>query len=206
MSDSKRINIKKIMKDIRNVYTEWGHLRYVVEVDASSLDHARQAGYLAELQGCSQGLIAAAFLHDIGHLLLKEDDETRLKSDQGHGRVGYEYLKKQGFPPIVTDSIRLHVPAKRYLCGSDKTYYDKLLTDSKRSLVLQGGPMSPAECEDFIALPYALGGVQVRRFDDQAKRPTIDIPKLPPPEHYFEIIEAVLLRTNEAIHLKLPTG
>ena len=44
-----------------------------------------------------------------------------------------------------------------------------LVADSVRSLALQGGPMSPAECEAFLALPHAQDALRLRIWDDHAK-------------------------------------
>ena len=55
---------------------------------------------------------------------------------------------------ILTKLVRLHVPAKRYLCAVDPEYWEGLSDVSKRSLKVQGGPLSPAEAAEFAALPY----------------------------------------------------
>lgn len=181
----------QVILKVEKIYREQGHIRYVQEVDASSLDHARQCGHLAEQQGAPKELVAAAFLHDIGHLLLKEDDETRLKKDQGHESCGANWLSQHGFPRSVVEPVRLHVPAKRYLCGVDRGYYDKLLMDSKLSLKLQGGPMTGPEVCEFCTKPYALGGVQVRLWDDKGKQPASEVHP-PSLEHFLEVCLEVL--------------
>jgi predicted HD phosphohydrolase len=61
------------------------------------------------------------------------------------------------------------VDAKRYLCATRAGYYDALSVDSKRSLVLQGGPFAPAQAAEFIAQPFAQDAVDVRLWDDLAK-------------------------------------
>ena len=43
---------------------------------------------------------------------------------------------------VVTECVRLHVAAKRYLCATDPTYFGKLSPASVHTLSLQGGPMS----------------------------------------------------------------
>ena len=69
--------------------------------------------------------------------------------------------------------------AKRYLCAVEPGYYERLSSASKLSIALQGGPMSEAEAAAFAAEPYAAKAVQLRRWDEAAKRedaatPTLD--------------------------------
>jgi predicted HD phosphohydrolase len=117
--------------------------------------HALQSAWLAERQGCPPALIAASLMHDIGHLVhnLGEDPAARGVDDQ-HEDLGTAFLAKW-FGPEVTEPVRLHVAAKRYLCATEADYFGRLSPDSVRSLALQGGPMSAAEVAAFRALPQA---------------------------------------------------
>ena len=63
------------------------------------------------------------------------------REDQNHEEVGADYLEPF-FVEAVTTPIRLHVPAKRYLCTTDASYYDGLSEASKRSFQVQGGTLS----------------------------------------------------------------
>jgi gamma-butyrobetaine dioxygenase len=73
--------------------------------------------------------------------------------------------------------VRLHVPAKRYLCAVDAGYFGLLSTESVRTLSLQGGPMTTAEVAAFEALPFSRDAVAVRRWDDRAKDTVITPPR-----------------------------
>ncbi|MFL5284622.1 MAG: phosphonate degradation HD-domain oxygenase [Rhodopila sp.] len=131
--------------------------------------HALQAALLAEQSGCDSALITAALLHDIGHMVhdLGEDPASEGIDDR-HEQLGQAFLA-QYFGPDVTEPVRLHVAAKRYLCGVEPDSFARLSDDSIRSLALQGGPMSKEEAEAFAALPGATAAVQLRRFDEAAK-------------------------------------
>jgi [1-hydroxy-2-(trimethylamino)ethyl]phosphonate dioxygenase len=131
--------------------------------------HALQAACLAEQAGCTSALITAALLHDIGHMVhdLGEDPAAAGVDDQ-HEALGEAFLARY-FGPDVTEPVRLHVAAKRYLCGVEPDYFAKLSDDSIRSLTLQGGRMSPEEASAFAALPGAQDAVQLRRFDEGSK-------------------------------------
>src|SRR5215470_18576724 len=61
---------------ILELYLRRGTRRYQESV--SQLDHALQAAALAEREGASPALIAAALLHDVGHLL-EDDEESALR-------------------------------------------------------------------------------------------------------------------------------
>ena len=129
--------------------------------------HMRQAGALAEAAGAAAPLVAAALLHDIGHL--------RQETDTRHGEAGARWLG-QWFGEAVTEPVRLHVAAKRYLCTAEPSYFSLLSRASVYTLSVQGGPMSEAEAREFETLPYAADAVRVRRWDDQAKDPSAPVP------------------------------
>jgi gamma-butyrobetaine dioxygenase len=131
-------------------------------------EHMLQAGALAGAAGADGALVAAALLHDIGHLLGAEEDR--------HGAAGANWLS-QWFGDAVTEPVRLHVPAKRYLCAADAGYFGLLSAESVRTLSLQGGPMTAAEVAAFEALPHYRDAVSVRRWDDQAKDPAVTAPR-----------------------------
>ena len=65
--------------------------------------------------------------------------------------------------------MRLHVPAKRYLCATDAGYFGMLSPASVHTLGLQGGPMTAQEIALFEKEPYHREAVRVRRWDDQGK-------------------------------------
>jgi gamma-butyrobetaine dioxygenase len=109
--------------------------------------------------------------------------------DNRHGARGAAWLA-QWFPPAVTEPVRLHVAAKRYLCVTEPGYYGLLSLESVRTLVLQGGPMTPEQAAAFGALPFARDAVAVRRWDDEAKDPAVT----PPAFAYFEPLLSDLLR------------
>src|SRR5215475_12085762 len=111
----------------------------------SQLQHALQCAQLAREHGCTDALVAAALLHDIGRLIEPEGNEGELRGiDAHHEKIGSKALSAV-FPPAVTEPIRLHVAAKRYLCATDTDYTARLSEASILSLHVQGGAMSAAE-------------------------------------------------------------
>lgn len=175
--------IDQIMNTLRSL----GEQRYGRE-NVSQLAHALQSATLAEEGGATSALITASLLHDMGHLVDKRFELGQDKEiDRHHEDIGAAYLSAW-FPEEVTIPIRLHVPAKRYLCAVDGGYFDDLSDASVRSLELQGGAFTPAEAEAFISQPHAEDAVRLRRWDDLAKVPDQKTPGL---EHFQTHVEQV---------------
>jgi len=158
--------------------------------DVTQLDHALQAAALARQDGADEALVAAALLHDVGQLI----DEAgwaaeRHGTDARHEIVGAEWLADR-FPPAVTEPIRLHVAAKRYLCATEPDYAARLSRASILSMAVQGGPMSAGEVARFEAEPFFADGVRLRRFDDTAKMADAPVADL---ASYRPLLERLML-------------
>src|SRR5262249_29768275 len=151
--------------------------------------HALQAAWLAEKAGGSAALITVSVLHDIGHMVhdLGEDPASEGIDDK-HEELGEAWLARW-FGPDVTEPVRLHVAAKRYLCAAEPNYFTKLSSDSVRSLALQRGRMSESEMAKYRANPHAKAATALRRFDEGAKVKCLETP---PVEYFFPYINACL--------------
>lgn len=159
---------KEIVADILHLFKERGHSEYGGEA-VTQLEHALQTASLAVKENSSSHLITAALLHDIGHLLHDLPDDAPLNGvDDVHENKAAVYLRKY-FPEEVTEPVRLHVEAKRYLSTTDSTYYDLLSEPSKQSLALQGGLMSQDELALFERNSFFSDATKLRKWDDQAK-------------------------------------
>jgi len=144
----------------------------------SITEHGLQAAWFARLESAPEPLVIAALLHDIGHLLeAVPDDLAEWTSDARHEEVGARWLAER-FRPEVSEPVRLHVPAKRYLCATDADYLRQLSSASVHTLKLQGGPMSTEEARAFEHEPYYREAVRVRRWDDQGKVAGLSTPPL----------------------------
>jgi len=140
------------------------------------LQHALQTAWLAERGGASSALVSACLLHDLGHLL---DDAPPRQSEQhvSHGpRAAARLAELFGAP--VTDPIRLHVDAKRYLCYAHPGYVHNLSPYAARSLERQGGAFTPDAARAFMRESHAVDAVNLRLWDDQAQSSTLDTPSL----------------------------
>jgi [1-hydroxy-2-(trimethylamino)ethyl]phosphonate dioxygenase len=178
-----------ITQQIVALFNERGSSQYGSEA-VTQLQHGLQAAALATAAGAGPTLIAAALLHDVGHLLhdLPEDAPDHGIDDR-HEVLGQKWLE-QHFAPSVTEPVRLHVDAKRYLCAVEPGYLAKLSEPSRQSLALQGGPMSESEAAEFRALPHAEDAVRLRWWDDLAKDPH---KQTPPVEAFADVIDEALL-------------
>jgi phosphonate degradation associated HDIG domain protein len=144
----------------------------------TQLEHALQCARLAEAEGAAEPLVAAALLHDIGHLVNDcGDTPTAQGIDDRHQFHGARWLRTL-FGREVTEPVRLHVAAKRWLCAMRPGYLEALSADSQRSLVLQGGPFDTAEAEAFSQTPFAADAVRLRLWDDAAKVAGLPTPTL----------------------------
>jgi [1-hydroxy-2-(trimethylamino)ethyl]phosphonate dioxygenase len=102
----------------------------------SVTEHGLQAAWFAQQERAPDSLVVAALLHDIGHLI--EDVPEALSdwtADARHEQVGGRWLA-QRFPAAVSEPVRLHVPAKRYLCATDAQYLARLSPASVHTLKL----------------------------------------------------------------------
>lgn len=159
--------------------------------------HMLQTADLAEKEDAPPGLVVAALLHDIGHFgtdypLDFEDARhaamLAIELDHCHEEVGAALLEPY-YGPEVTEPVRLHVPAKRYLCGVDADYYNGLSETTRHTLRLQGGPMTPAESETFASQPFAEHAARLRRWDDLAMIAEREVPDF---DHYRGLLSSTM--------------
>lgn len=175
-----------IVDEIMELFARHGALAYHGE-SVSQTEHALQAADLARRDGASNGLIVAALLHDIGHLLDGQDEDlTERGIDGRHEMAGCAWLTKH-FGTEVTEPIRLHVDAKRYLCTVNPDYVAGLSAASCSSLSLQGGLMNPDERLRFENNLFRHDAVRLRYWDDTAKVRGLKVPSL---DYYRNHLEA----------------
>ena len=155
-------------QDLIALYERLGHLEYAGE-GVTQWQHAWQCAQLARRAQATPELQAAAWLHDLGHLL---DDETGTPTLRGHDdrhEARAAALLEPLFGPAVAQPVALHVQAKRYLVATMAGYGARLSEDSERSLALQGGPMRADEIEAWRHQPHAHDAMRLRVWDDRAK-------------------------------------
>jgi phosphonate degradation associated HDIG domain protein len=179
-----------LTEEILGIFQARGSAAYFGEC-VSTTEHALQAAHFAQADGAAPSLILAALLHDVGHLI--EDvpaDIADWVTDRGHERVGSDWLA-QRFAPEVSEPVRLHVAAKRYLCATDSQYLAKLSAASVVTLKLQGGPMSAGEAAGFESERFHKDAVRVRRWDDRGKLAGLATASV---ADYRELIEGLAVR------------
>jgi [1-hydroxy-2-(trimethylamino)ethyl]phosphonate dioxygenase len=176
------------MQSLFDLFEMHGQRLYFGEA-ISELEHALQAAKLAEDDGAPDSLIVAALLHDVGHLLHGMGEHVADDGiDARHEEAGCAWLSKN-FGPTVTEPIRLHVAAKRYLCAVDSSYSANLSPASQLSLRLQGGAMTADEAKAFEQNPHYHDAVRLRHYDDQAKVVGLVVPEL---GHYRERLQRMM--------------
>ena len=156
-----------IIEHLTDIFERRGAEAYLGE-DVTVAEHMLQCAALAQAEGAAPTLVIAALLHDVGHFAGEFEFSLQDTVDHKHDVLGAAVLEGY-FPPEITEAVRLHVAAKRYLCATRDDYYDKLSAASKHSLALQGGPMSEADVDRFRTQPHHAEAVSVRLWDDAAK-------------------------------------
>ena len=150
--------------------------------------HMVQTAACAVADQATDTLVAAALLHDIGHF----HNDLPYRFDEGidncHEKAGADFLG-EFFPDAVTEPIRLHVPAKRYLCAVDADYFSHLSPASVMTLEVQGGPMNSDEVAAFEQNPWHEDAVRLRRYDDDGKVAGLKIESV---EYYRPLLTSLL--------------
>jgi phosphonate degradation associated HDIG domain protein len=148
-------------------------------------EHGLQAAYFAQQCAAPPALIVAALLHDVGHLLEMVPDElSDWTTDAHHEALGARWLA-QCLPAAVSEPVRLHVAAKRYLCATDPSYMTRLSSASVHTLKLQGGAMTASQVAQFESEPYFGDAVRVRHWDDDGKVAGL---KTPPLSEFLQLL------------------
>ncbi len=183
----------KIISEILYLYLHTGEQRFE-ETGVTHLRHGEQSAYLASQANASDELIIASLMHDIGHLL----DPTHIPFhyngiDRQHEIIGAGYLRRL-FPLGVSEPVRLHVLAKRYLYSIEEGYTGRFKQDAQVSLQVQGGKMTADELKEFKRQEYCTDAVQLRKWDDEASH-YLDYP-IPPITSYRPLIEKLLRKSR----------
>lgn len=165
-----------VVDEILALFEARGGADYSIECVSQS-EHALQTARTAVLAGGSEPLITAALLHDVGHLLADLDEGALAAHglDGRHEARGAAFLKRF-FRPEVARPVALHVTAKRYLCLVEPVYAEGFSPASARSLVLQGGPLDAGQARAFERRAGWRDAVALRRWDDAAKVPGLEVP------------------------------
>lgn len=184
-SELTRANIVDFILDL---FARRGAEEYMGE-SVSMSQHMEQTAACATADGASDELVIAALLHDIGHFVGGFPIDALEKGiDNCHQDAGASFLAPF-FPASITEPVRLHVNAKKYLCTVDQNYINRLSAASIESLSVQGGSMSSVEVQAFESNPYHPSALKVRHYDDDGKVVGLAIK---PIKEYRTRIEALL--------------
>ncbi|MFH5228307.1 HD domain-containing protein [Antrihabitans spumae] len=182
--------MRDIVDRLREMFEGEGLRDYLGE-DVSMAQHMLQAAVHARTAGAPDYLVVAALVHDIGHFTgVVSGRDLMSGKENHHDDAGADWLATW-FGPEITEPVRLHVAAKRYLCAVEPSYFDALSDASVYTLGLQGGPMSAAEVAEFENNPYHRDAITLRRWEDAGKN--ADAPTLTFDE-FMPAIRAVAIR------------
>ena len=177
------------VETILGIFGRGGESAYFGEA-VSVVEHGLQAALFARQEGAEEPLILAALLHDVGHLVVPAPDSlSAWRHDAQHEISGSQWLS-QWLRPAVTEPIRMHVAAKRYLCATAASYFERLSAASRLTLELQGGPMSEHEAALFKQQPFFREALKLRLWDERAKVEGLQAGKL---DDYRAMIERQII-------------
>lgn len=174
------------VQDLVDLFAEMGDAHYGEAI--TQLDHALQCAALAAANGADDAVVAAALLHDVGHLVADLQGNERFDlavDDDDHEAVGARVLAPI-FGPRVSAPVALHVTAKRWRCAVDPTYHAALSPTSAATLLAQGGPLDAEACTRFEAHPAFAAALAVRDVDDRGK---VDGLEVAPFETYRPLLD-----------------
>ncbi|WP_298838258.1 HD domain-containing protein [uncultured Roseobacter sp.] len=183
-----RLNRTNIVAFLEDIFERRGDEEYLGE-PVTMAEHMLQGATIAERNGQPEIIIVSALLHDVGHftsefgMFSMDDTEDRFHEDAGAD------ILQNFFPTLVTDCVRYHVAAKRYLCATRPSYYDRLSEASVHSLKLQGGPMDAAEIEEFEKNPNLEEIIAVRFLDEAGKHPDMETPAF---SHFAPMVQRIV--------------
>jgi 2-amino-1-hydroxyethylphosphonate dioxygenase (glycine-forming) len=190
MKINKNKEINEALNVIFDLFIKNGKAEYHGE-PVSVLEHSLQTAKLAQKANSKNYVILAAFLHDIGHLLVEtEEDKMGEFGHISHEKMGANKILDLGFSEKIAELILNHVQAKRYLVSKFPSYFEKLSVASIETLTLQGGKMDKLEMEIFERTPQFKNSLLLRIWDDQAKMPNQHISDL---GYYYDLAQKHLL-------------
>ncbi len=174
--------------ELISLYERGGNASY--GEDVTQMSHALQCAALAKHAGASDAMVAAALLHDVGHLIAEVQGDLRFDfehDNDDHEALGARVLSPI-FGPAVAKPVALHVTAKRWRCTVEPAYSDTLSATSKATLIAQGGLLSAEACRRFEQHPGFADAVLLRSFDDAGKQAGGELFNL---EHYVPLLETL---------------
>lgn len=186
--DFSTLTPQNITAFLGDIFARRGGEEYLGE-PVTMAEHMLQGAHFAEKANEPEVIIVAALLHDIGHftsefgMFSMDDTEDRLHEEAGAA------LLEAYFPSLVTDCVRHHVAAKRYLCAVKPEYFDRLSEASVHSLNLQGGPMNAGEVAAFETNPNLKDIIKVRYYDEAGKRADL---QTKPYSYYAPMVQRVV--------------
>ncbi|MFL9873169.1 (R)-1-hydroxy-2-trimethylaminoethylphosphonate oxygenase [Paraburkholderia megapolitana] len=182
------LDVDNIVAFIGDIFARRGGEEYLGE-GVTMAEHMLQAAHLVEQNGERDTVIVAALLHDIGHFTSEFGAFSMSDTKDNYHDAAGAVVVEQFFPRAVTDCVRLHVAAKRYLCAVDPGYFAKLSPASVHSLRLQGGPMTDEQVARFSQNPNLADVIKVRLADDAGKVTGASTPDF---AHYAPLVQRLV--------------
>ncbi|MCV2887596.1 (R)-1-hydroxy-2-trimethylaminoethylphosphonate oxygenase [Ruegeria aquimaris] len=179
-----------IVAFLADIFARRGGEEYLGE-PVTMAQHMLQGATIAEQNGLPEEIIVGALLHDIGHFTSEFGTYHPADTEDRHHEDAGEAVLAPFFPPVITDCVKYHVAAKRYLCATRPEYFARLSPASVHTLQLQGGPMSAEEVAEFETNPNLKAIIQVRYLDEAGKRADMETPGF---DHFAPMVQRMVDR------------
>ena len=167
-SDFSTLTPENIVAFLGDIFDRRGGEEYLGE-PVTMAEHMLQGATIAEQNGLDEEIIVGALLHDIGHFTSEFGTYHPTDTEDRHHENAGAKVLAPFFPSIITDCVKYHVAAKRYLCATKPEYFARLSAAAVHTLELQGGPMNPEEVAAFEKNPNPKKIIQVRYLDEAGK-------------------------------------
>lgn len=170
-----------------------GHSPHDDGAGMSQMEHGLRCAALAEESGAPVPLIAAALLHDIGHLLDHSEGNDANRTGDRHAAAGANLLDAV-LGPTVAFPVRWHQDARRWLATS-RTHCRLLSYDSRRAALRDGGVMGKFERETFLCRPFSAESITLCLWEERVKGRRRSTPSL---DHFTRLIHGHFVSTDGA--------
>ena len=173
--DFSQLNQDNIVDFLGDIFDRRGGEEYLGE-PVTMAEHMLQGATIAEQNGQDEEVIVGALLHDIGRFTSEFGTYSPSDTEDRHHEDAGADVLEPFFPSVITDCVKYHVAAKRYLCATKPEYFKRLSPASVHTLELQGGPMNADEVAEFQSNPNLEKIIQVRYLDEAGKRADMETP------------------------------
>lgn len=158
------------------------------------LEHSIRTAWLAEQEKVPSTKIVAALLHNLEQILYNPGQNAApTGKDNAPEEITHHHYIRRWFGEPVFEPIRMQPEATRYLQAKEPEYASQISETSAKELQKGKGPMTEAEADAFLKLPYAEAAIRLRHWHDMAMVQNLSAPPL---DHFLPHLDAASTVTD----------